>query len=199
MKTLLCIPISLLLVLATSSAAIAQQKRPQDCHIAILSGYTQPQPDSPVWSGPIRMRIGNRIVDGTVEAMGTEGFGNVDWNPYNENIQEVGTVKVTYDFGDEGMLNLWTFETWTYWPPYDSGDLSGRMTTGPHRDDVEHIPYYPWGTGRFADADAEMKLRGWIDFEAENPDGSTSPKVSFFHWGRICYADITGLGRPAYK
>jgi len=161
-----------------------------DCQFAFGNG-TAEQPDGfTPWLGPLQMRIGGTVVDGTIDLLATDGFDDFDANEMQANNQLVGLAKGTYDFGELGAFHFWEIDTLTFSDPsFLTADLVGNQRTAPSRDG-SHVPFTPWGTGAFADTDADLRVKGWIEFGVEKPDGSFVNTISYFVWGKICNVNL---------
>ena len=182
----LLISVALCTLLVASSAAYGDGS--SSCRFVVGNGFAkQPEPFTP-WLGPFRMRIGDHIIDGSVDVLATDGFEGL-----NESGQLAGFSKGTYDFGKIGAFHFWEVDTLTLnLDDFATADLEGRELTGPARDALPQ-DFAPWGTGAFATADADLKLTGWIDFGVVQQDGSIANELSFFVWGRLCNVDMAAL------
>jgi len=164
-------------------------------HCQFLFGNgTAEQPDGfTPWLGPVQMRIGGTVVDGSINLLATDGFDDFDFNEVKADSQLVGFAKGTYDFGELGAFHFWETDTLTFPDPdFLTADLDGNQRTGPSRDG-SHVPFTPWGTGVFADTDADLRVKGWIEFGVVKPDGSVVNALSYFVWGKICNVDLVAV------
>ena len=172
--------------LLVSAPALADHQ--SNCHFALGNGVAeQPAPFTP-WTGEMNIRIGRVLLPATFSGVATEGFDNPDWNNADQTVQVMGFFKGTYDFGPElGQFHFWEVDTLTF--PSDPNDLPvlvGKQFMGPAMDAAPSPPA-PWGTGLFADTDADLRARGWI-----TPAGNGST-MTFFVWGKICNVDLRAV------
>ncbi len=172
--------------LTCSAAALADQEG--TCHLAFGNGVAEQSAPFAPWTGTMNFRIGTVVVPATFAGVATEGFDDPDWNDADQTIQLTGFFKGTYDFGPKlGTFHFWEVDTLTFPPdPTQPVEIIGRQLSGPQRDAVPSDPA-PWGTGYFADTDADMRARGWI-----TPAGQGSA-MTFFVWGNICNVDLVAI------
>ena len=158
------------------------------CHRAIGNGVAEQAAPFAPWTGTMNFRIGDLVVPATFGGVGTDGFDDPDWNNADQTTQMVGFFKGTYDFGpDLGQFHFWEVDTLTISSsPTQPAEIIGKQFSGPERDVAPSGPA-PWGTGLFADTDADLRAHGWIV-----PAGEGS-RMTFFVWGTICNVDLVAV------
>jgi len=162
----------------------------RNCHKVFADGVAEQPGPLTTWVGPLQMRVGRKVFNGTMSLLATDGFADFDFNPERENAQLAGFAKGTYDFGDDGAFHFLEVDTLTFFDQtLSTADLDGNQRTGPERD-VAHSPFAPWGSGRFANADADLRVDGWIQFGVVKPDGSVVNALSYFVRGKLCDVDL---------
>ena len=161
---------------------------PSNCHFAFGNGVAEQSAPLTPWTGEMSIRIGRVLLPATFTGVATEGFDNPDWNDADQTLQVMGFFKGTYDFGpDLGQFHFWEVDTLTFPPdPADPVEIVGKQFTGPELN-AEPSPPAPWGSGLFADTDADLRARGWI-----TPAGSGST-LTFYVWGKICNVDLRAV------
>ncbi len=169
----------------------------RNCHFAFGNGVTEQdatQPGSPN-IGPIRLRIGPILLDGKVDALTTEGFNVLGFNPATKEVRLTGLTKATWDFGPAlGKFHTW--EVGTARPvglPPETSILHGSIRTAPQRDVAPGGPPMVWGELFFAHTDATLTGIGWNRFRVFNQDGDLVNEFTYFVWGQICDVDLRGI------
>jgi hypothetical protein len=175
------------------------------CHFAFGSGVTEqivvptgtpPKPNI----GPIRLRIGRVVLDGTVDVLVTEGFNVYGANEATGEGRITGFAKGTFDFGELGAFHTWEVDTVT--PngpfPWETTTLVGNIRTGPSRDANPYPPppFAPpkaWGTVFFANTDATLTGIGSNRLNVVNQYGIPVNEFTYFLWGKICNVDLKGI------
>ena len=186
---------AVVLFIAFLCSSVATAGNHKSCHFAFGSGVTEQdatQPGSPN-IGPIRLRIGPVVLDGTVDVLVTDGFNVFAPNMINGGGRITGLAKGTFNFGDLGEFYTWEVDTVTFvGPPLDVGpppkwatsELHGFIRSGPARNANPYIPA-AWGTVFFANTDAALTGLGWNRFNVVNQYGVLVNEFTYFVWGKI--------------
>lgn len=172
-----------LVVVAAAALAPAAGAEPR-CAVALASvTATQAGGAFTPWTGPVRMLIRGRVLDGTVTLQSTDS--NI---PAAPPFRLVGFSKLTYDFGDKGRFSTWgvsefvpdaTFYNWRF----TSQEVLGSPLSNP----------FAWGTGAFALANGWLRSHGAMRF-ADPPPPGVPNNLDAELSGRICGVDWALLG-----